>query len=668
MNSKPLLETLPPPVRKPPILLGIAAVAIVLLVWFFLRPAKSNGTATAYYEVRRGDFTVSVVEGGTLATVKEVSIRSEVEGTARIISIVPEGSYAKKGDLLVELDSAQAQDQVNQQTINFEKAKFAVEQAEAQVEIAKSSTNSDFIAAELKVKFAEIDQRKYLEGQRAVDIIEASNKLVQAQAQLLVNSNTYKYSTNLAAKGYETKAKVDGDWLTLLNNQNSLIVASNGITMLRDFDVPKLEQKYETDLMQAKQELDRVVSQNRRKMAQYEADLLSQRNTLELNRSKLERDKKNLAATKIYAPQDGLVVYQVSENRFSSESLIEGGAVVRNRQELIKLPDLSRMKVTVKIHESHVNMIHPGLPAFVVLDSAPDVRYAGVVEKVAPLPDTQARWGNPNLKVYNTDIYITDSLNDAKPGVSAKAEIVVTNIANTLSVPIQAVTTYKGKQVAYFVNGSKPDPRPVEVGLFNTKFIEITKGLKEGDRVLLSPPFDAQEKDLEGAVLAADEKVKAATNKVAIPRPAAAPDVSPQGSENGGGGPTPGGAPGGFNPSDLVKQFDKNGDGQLDDSEREAMRSAMVARFGGQGGPGGPRLSREEMLKRFDKNGDGEIDETERAAMRSAMGGSRTNRTDRRRDAEAGAPRGDGAAGGERPDRAAPRPQGENNTVEPKNR
>ena len=536
MNSKPLSEKLPPLVRKPLVLPGIAAVVILLLVWFILRPSRPNGAATSYYEVRRGDFTVSVVEGGTLAAVSEVSIRSEVEGTARIISIVPEGCSVKKGDLLVELDSAQAQDQVNQQKINFEKAKFAVEQAEAQVEIAKSSTNSDFIAADLKVQFAKIDQDKYLEGQRAVDLIESSNKLVQAQAQLLVNSNTYKFSTNLAAKGYETKAKVDGDWLTLLNNQNSLIVASNGITMLLNFDVKKLTKKYASDLMQAEQELERVVSQNRRKMAQYQADLESQRNTLELNKSKLERDMKNLAATKIYAPQDGLVVYQVSDNHFSSESLIEGGAVVRNRQVLIKLPDLSRMKVTVKIHESHVNMIRPGLPAFVVLDSAPDLRYAGVVEKVAPLPDTQARWGNPNLKVYNTDIYITDPFANAKPGVSAKAEILVTNIANTLSVPIQAITTYKGKQVAYFVNGSRPEPRPVEAGLFNTKFIEIVKGVKEGDRVLLSPPFDAEEKDLEGVVLTADEKVKViATNKVGISVPVSAADAPATSRERGSG-------------------------------------------------------------------------------------------------------------------------------------
>jgi hypothetical protein len=56
----------------------------------------------------------------------------------------------------------------------------------------------------------------------------------------------------------------------------------------------------------------------------------------------------------------------------------------------------------------------------------------------------------------------------------------------------------------------------------------------------------------------------------------------------------------------------------------------MRERPGGRGG-GRPRLSQEELLKKFDKNGDGQLDETERAAMQTAMreelggGRSRTN-------------------------------------------
>ncbi len=628
MKANVLLEKLPPQLRRKPVLFGAGGVLLLALLGVFLRPSKTATDATAYHEVRRGDFTVSVVEGGTLSAVSEISIRSEVEGTARIISIVPEGSYVKKGDVLVELDSSAAQDQVNLQQINYEKAKFSVEQSLAQFEIQKSATNTDYLAALLKLKLAKIDLEKYEQGQRLVDFVEASNKLVQAQAQLVVNEDTYRNSTNLAAKGYETKQKVDGDRLVVLNSANALIVASNSIWMLQQFDQVKQHEQFEANVLQAEQELQRVVSQNYRRMAQYAADLVSQSNTLVLSEQKLERDKKNLLATTIRAPQDGLVVYQVSDNHFSSESLIEGGAIVRNRQELIKLPDLSRMKVVVKVHESHVNMIRPGLPAYVMLDSMPDERFRGVVEKVAPLPDTQARWGNPNLKVYNTEVYLTDALPNVKPGVSAKAEIIVTNISNAISVPIQAIATYKGKPSAYLLKRGKSDPRPVEVGMFNNKFIEITKGLEPGDRILLSPPFETREKDIEGAVLAEDEKARAATN-APPPRatpPASAPGIGPGEPVVSADGERPR-QRGNFNPEEMLKQFDKNGDGQLDDSEREAMRTAMAVRFAG--GPGGdrtnsrPRLSQEEMLKRFDKNGDGKLDEEEMTAMRESFGRAR---------------------------------------------
>ena len=285
--------------RGHPVLTGTAITLVLAVLWWSMRPSHSNSELDTYHEVKRGDFTVSIVEGGTLAAVREVSIRNEVEGTARIISIVPEGSFVNQGDLLVELDSAQARDQVNIQQINYEKAKFAVEQARSQLEIQRSATNSDYLAADLKLKFARIDRDKYERGQRLVDLVEASNKVVQAESQFAVNLDTYINSTNLAAKGYETKQKVDGDRLTLLNNRNALVVATNGVWMLQEFDMVKQTQKFTADILQAEKELERVVSQNRRKMAQFEADLETQINTLELSRQKLERDKKNLAATRI---------------------------------------------------------------------------------------------------------------------------------------------------------------------------------------------------------------------------------------------------------------------------------------------------------------------------------------------------------------------------------
>jgi hypothetical protein len=159
---------------------------------------------------------------------------------------------------------------------------------------------------------------------------------------------------------------------------------------------------------EADKELARVKLQGEGKLKQYEADVKTQESTVELNRAKLQRDQANLAGCKINAPQDGLVVYAMGNNRFSNESMIEEGATIRNRQEIIKLPDVAEMKLAIKIHESHINMIRQGLGAYVVLDSMPDQRFRGAVRKVSLLPDSSSRWGNPNLKSTRTEILLVD--------------------------------------------------------------------------------------------------------------------------------------------------------------------------------------------------------------------------------------------------------------------
>lgn len=164
--------------------------------------------------------------------------------------------------------------------------------------------------------------------------------------------------------------------------------------------------------------------------------------------------------------------------------------MVRQRQELIQLPDVSRMVAEIKVHESRVRQIRPGLTAFVRIESIPDRRFKATVRRVAPLPDSQMSWLNPNLKVFPTDLLIEDPLPDLKPGVSVRAEIIITNLSRVLTVPIQAVARLSGENVCFIQKGSGVAPVPVTTGWFNDRFQEIIAGLKEGDRVLLAPPID----------------------------------------------------------------------------------------------------------------------------------------------------------------------------------
>jgi hypothetical protein len=193
--------------------------------------------------------------------------------------------------------------------------------------------------------------------------------------------------------------------------------------------------------------------------------------------------------------------------------------------------------------------------------------------------------------------------------------------------------------------------------MYNTKHIQIAKGLKEGERVLLSPPFDLQEKDLEGAVLAEDEKAKAAKTNVP-PRLVLSeddqdkeerPNGTAPGAEQSQNGALAGegrGRGGGFNPAEMLKQYDKNADGQLDESEREALKKDMAGRFGRPGGANGALPNPADFLKQFDKDGDGQLSETERTAMRDAFGGGRSGLPSGRGEASEGAPR---SPQGERP-------------------
>jgi HlyD family secretion protein len=600
--------------------LWMAGLVVVGLVGLFVAGFFAPETPkTAYHEVKRGDFLVTIVEGGTLEAVNEVVVRNEVEGNSRVIYIVPEGTFVKKGDLLVELDTGEAEQQVNQQEIAYEKAKSTYIQAEKDLEIQRSVAQSAIDTTELKVKFAKIDLDKYMKGQRLQELRNAEIEITTATSALLLAKDTLEWSEKLFQQGFETKNAVDQGRNQVQDLTLKLEKAQTNLWVLQTFDHPKMMQKYESDLGEAKKELDRVQAQGASKLVQLQADLITQSNSLDLVQKKLDTDRRQLVNSKIYAPQDGLVVYAVMHSRFSSQSMIEEGAMVRNRQELIKLPDTSDMKVTIQVHESHVSKVRPGQPAFVVLDPLPDQRFKAEVTKVGVLPDTQSMFGNPNLKVYKTEVVIKDKLPDIKPGVSAQAEIVITNIPSTITVPIQAVTSRKGKPVVFRRKGDTTEPVPVEVGLFNTKFIEVLSGLSEGDQVLLSPPFDASEKDLGGAIIGKEDQIPTPTVPAAAPngepgptgepqrkpQPSGSSDqVSPPNREQPGGPATPGQAPGqsdqrpggrraGPDRQEMLKRFDKNGDGELDESERNAMREEMKKR-GGEGGRSPQREQRDQ--------------------------------------------------------------------------
>ena len=219
------------------------------------------------------------------------------------------------------------------------------------------------------------------------------------------------------------------------------------------------------------------------------------------------------------AKKTGLVIYggNREEMYYGGQERIREGATVREQQAIVTIPDMTKMSVRVKIHESYIKKVKKGQKVRITVEAFPDQILDGEVSSVGVLPDSQNRWLNPDMKVYLTTITITGSHEWLKPGMSAKVEVIVSRLENVVHVPIQAVSPADGKQFCYVANGSTPERRLVEIGELNDEFIEIKKGLKEGERVLLRPAEAPAEKDDEKA------ESKPAEKKPATPAaPAAA--------------------------------------------------------------------------------------------------------------------------------------------------
>ena len=112
----------------------------------------------------------------------------------------------------------------------------------------------------------------------------------------------------------------------------------------------------------------------------------------------------------------------------------------------------------------------------------------GEVTKVAPLPDSQNRWLNPGVKVFDVIVKFGEPVEGLKPGMTAQVELVLAELPDVLSLPVAAIFTEQDKTFCYRVNSGRCEEVLVKLGRMNDRRVQIVSGLKEGDKVLLAPP------------------------------------------------------------------------------------------------------------------------------------------------------------------------------------
>jgi HlyD family secretion protein len=488
----------------------LAALGIV--IWAIVPGGrKADDAVASCYQIERGPFTISLPTGGSLEAVKRVCVRNRVPGRTEIISLIKEGSIVNKGDLLIELDSNSIENQLSLAEIAYQQAVFAYSEQEERFEVLKSDSILKLRDAELAVELAKQDHAKYVDGQWPQLSKKAETTISLANEELRRANDRLEGTKKLAAKGYVNPTELVTDTLAAKRRSIELATATEDLRLLLEFDHPRMLQQLTVALENATTKLDRIARQNEMQIEKAKLQLTSSKETLDLRKEKLADLREAKHYTLINAPQAGLVVYEKSGD-FRNEPIGEG-VLVRERQPLISLPDVSKMKVIVNIYENQVSLVKPGMRAYINLDALPDQRFAGEVTAVAGMPEP-SRDGNPNYRVYKAEVLVMDQLPEVKPGITARVDILIAELQDVIKVPLQSVVGVGDHQFCFVEKNSDLTPVEVEVGLFDNDFVQITSGLEAGDLVSLAPPLTTELPIPEGDEKPADPSKPAASNDV----------------------------------------------------------------------------------------------------------------------------------------------------------
>jgi HlyD family secretion protein len=366
-------------------------------------------------------------------------------------------------------------------------------------------------------KFANIETLG--DGEAKQKLRKLEDDLQVAQKELGQATTALEGTHRLFAKGFVPKTEVTRDEISFESSRLKVQTAETARALYLKYEFNKSAEEALSKYTEAIREQDKARRVAISKLAQARARLNSAKGQYEVQARQRKDLNEQLDKCTLTAKKSGLVVYGSGRDDgiyYGGEERVREGATVRERQAIITIPDMTRMAVNVKIHESYIKKVKKGLKARITVDAFPDEVLTGEITKVGVLPDSANRWMSPDLKVYLTTIAIDGTHEWVKPGMSAKVEIMVNKLSDVVYIPVQAVSPDDGKQICYVAGAFKPERREIQVGEFTDEFIEVKSGLREGERVLLRLPDGVETNRGEKEGKPAPENEKPATPEAAV--------------------------------------------------------------------------------------------------------------------------------------------------------
>jgi RND family efflux transporter MFP subunit len=461
------------------LLLAGASIAWYLAVYTPAQAVTESALQTA--AVRQGELTLTATGSGTL-TAPEEQLGFSDNGDMQVAGVyVNAGDLVQKGDVLAEVDSAQAQTDFDSARQNYldltgSSAIAAAAQALADAQAALQSEQS-------QLEYLISPDVMYWEG----EVATAETALVKAQARLEASP-----SDDLAKKNLKDAQERLGFMQEKLSEAQKTYwkeYVPETFPIAVDGDTDTYYTPTEMELKQARQaivdakagvkeaeELCAVLNGEPIPDDASNASLIA----IEQAKSTMEAAQARLDGAEIVAPFAGTVMQvNIKGGDTVAVNTTESGVVEASNAILIA--DTSNPYLEVYWGESDWSLVKAGTAVEISFDDLDGQAFSGKITEV----DSELSVSNGSSVVagkVSLDSAYADL--DLPVGASASVVVVAQRAENAVYIPAEALHDLGSGQYAVFVmTNGEPRVRTVEIGLETDSYVQVTSGLEAGDVV-----------------------------------------------------------------------------------------------------------------------------------------------------------------------------------------
>jgi HlyD family secretion protein len=229
------------------------------------------------------------------------------------------------------------------------------------------------------------------------------------------------------------------------------------------------------------------------------------KNRLETSQTALQTVEDKLTKTIIRAPFDCTILTRP----VSIGQAVSGSSGFNSGTEVFTIANLEDMIITAHLNQADVTRLKVGQDVAIQIEAVPGLKLTGKVDRLAP----QATFKN-GVKGFATRILLKNAEYVVRPGMTANLSIPLISAGNVLAVPLGAVFSNQGERFAWVKKADGGfERRPVTLGVADYDYVEVTKGLNEGDEVSLVTPKEPAGSPVSGSTPTKDRRDPARSAK-----------------------------------------------------------------------------------------------------------------------------------------------------------